>query len=92
MACLGENVQGITVELERLELGAFTPRLAFDEGWIKELAEDIKRNGLLKPVIARPHPQKPGFFQVVDGEHRVRALRLLGEKVRARGGPPAFRR
>ncbi|MEM2597725.1 MAG: ParB/RepB/Spo0J family partition protein [Thermofilum sp.] len=75
MAQLSEST---VIGLDRLELGAFTPRLAFDEGWIEELAEDIRRNGQLKPIIVRPHPSKPGFYQVVDGEHRVRALRLLG--------------
>jgi len=71
-------VSVVDVELERLELGAFTPRLSFDESWIRELAEDIERNGQLKPILVRPHPSKPGFYQVVDGEHRVRALKLLG--------------
>jgi ParB family chromosome partitioning protein len=75
---LGEEVSVVTVELERLELGAFTPRLSFDEAWIRELAQDIERNGQLKPILVRPHPAKHGFFQVVDGEHRVRALKLLG--------------
>lgn len=80
---LGE-VSAVLVDLGRIELGAFTPRLSFDEDWIKELADDIKRNGLLKPIIVRPHPSKPGFYQCIDGEHRVRALKLLGEtQVRA---------
>jgi ParB family chromosome partitioning protein len=78
---LAEEVSVVTVELERLELGAFTPRLSFDEAWIGELAEDIERNGQLKPIIVRPHPKKSGTYQVVDGEHRVRALRLLGRTV-----------
>jgi len=72
------------LNIESIELGAFTPRLSFDEAWIRELAEDIKRNGQLKPVIVRPHPTKPGFYQCVDGEHRIRALKLLGKtQVRA---------
>ena len=80
---MGE-VSAVLLSLKSLELGAFTPRLAFDESWIKELAEDISRNGLLKPIIVRPHPSKPGVYQVVDGEHRVRALKLLGKtQVRA---------
>lgn len=73
------EVSVVVVGLDRLELDVFTPRLSFDEGWIRELAEDIKRNGQLKPIIVRPHPSKPGLYQVVDGEHMVRALRLLGE-------------
>lgn len=68
------------IELDRLEMGSLTPRLSFDEGWVRELAEDIGRNGQIKPIIVRPHPSKPGFYQVVDGEHRVRAMMLLGEK------------
>jgi len=41
------------------------------------LTESIEREGQLKPIIVRPHPSKPDFYQVV-GEHRIRALRKLG--------------
>lgn len=76
---MGEEVSVVTIELNKLELGVFTPRLSFDDSWIKDLAEDISQNGQLKPIIVRLHPLKPNTYQVVDGEHRVRALKLLNK-------------
>lgn len=52
----------VSVELDRLILGVFMPRLSIDERWVGELAEDIKHNGLLKPVIVREAPEKPGYY------------------------------
>lgn len=54
------------------------PRNYFDEGKIKELAESIKKQGLLAPILVTP--TKEGKFQIVHGERRFRACRLLGLK------------
>lgn len=67
--------------LEQLETDVFSPRKAFSEGYISELAESIEQEGQLKPIIVRSHPSKPNCYQVVDGEHRIRALRKLGRSV-----------
>jgi ParB family chromosome partitioning protein len=66
------------LSLNQLELGVFTPRLQADSRYIDELAEDMQLNGQQKPIICRPHPEKPEIYQVVDGEYRVRAARKLG--------------
>lgn len=71
----------INIRLATLETGVFSPRKAFSQRYIEELAEDIEREGQLKPIIVRPHPEKPNVYQVVDGEHRVRALRKLGRSL-----------
>jgi len=68
----------VNLGLELLETDVFSPRKAFSEGYIEELAESIEREGQLKPIIVRPHPSKPNCYQVVDGEHRIHALRKLG--------------
>jgi len=58
------------------------PRNYFDEGKIKELAESIKKQGLLQPILVTP--TKEGNFQIVHGERRYRACGLLGlETIRA---------
>ena len=67
------------ISISALELGVFSPRMQFDPTYITELAEDIKAEGQLKPIMVRPHPTEPNRYQAVDGEHRVRALRKLGE-------------
>jgi len=67
------------IEIKNLELGVFSPRMQFDPTYIAKLAEDIEAEGQLKPIMVRPHPKQPEKYQVVDGEHRVRALQKLGK-------------
>ena len=75
------EVLTVNLKLEQLETDVFSPRKAFSEGYIEELAESIQREGQLKPIIVRAHPTKPNVYQVIDGEHRIRALRKLGREV-----------
>ncbi len=75
------EVLTVNLELEQLEMDVFSPRKAFSEGYIEELAESIEREGQLKPIIVRAHPTRPNVYQVIDGEHRIRALRKLGRSV-----------
>lgn len=44
------------IRLESLETAVFSPRKNFSMRYIDELAEDIEREGQLKPIIVRPHP------------------------------------
>ncbi len=55
------------------------PRKEFDEDSITELAADIKRNGLIQPIVVKHHPDRPGNYLVVTGERRLRAVQKLGE-------------
>lgn len=45
-----------------------------------KLIGNIKKTGLYEPLIVRPHPQKEGYFQIINGHHRCRALGELGYK------------
>jgi ParB family chromosome partitioning protein len=49
------------------------PRKTFDEEAISELAESIRAQGILTPILARPDPAMPGSFQIIAGERRWRA-------------------
>jgi len=51
------------------------PRREFDEEALRELAESIKRHGLLQPIIVRP---KNGNYELVVGERRLKACKLIG--------------
>mgnify|MGYP002344253584 CR=1 FL=1 len=53
----------------------FQPRLGFAEESLEELAQSIRTYGLLQPVLVRP---LDGSFQLVAGERRLRACKLLG--------------
>lgn len=78
------EVSTVNLELEQLETDVFSPRKTFSENYVEELAESIEQEGQLKPIIVRVHPTKPNVYQVIDGEHRIRALRKLGHsEVRA---------
>lgn len=51
------------------------PRKVFDEEALKELAESIKNQGLLQPLVVR---EFEGNYQIVVGERRWRASQLAG--------------
>jgi ParB family chromosome partitioning protein len=54
------------------------PRKNFDDKSLKELASSIKQHGLLEPILVRPVGN--GRFQIVLGERRFRACKLLDLK------------
>lgn len=66
------------IPLERIEVAAQV-RTEFDEASIAELAADIEAHGLLQPVLANPIGDEK--YRLVCGERRLRAIRLLGQKV-----------
>ena len=51
------------------------PRKAFDDNSLRDLAQSLKRSGVLQPVIVRRHGQQ---FQIVVGERRWRAAGMAG--------------
>ncbi len=53
----------------------FQPRRHFDEQQIKELADSIRENGLVQPLVVR---QVDGKFELIAGERRLRAVTSLG--------------
>lgn len=52
------------------------PRMRFDYDELEGLAQSIRQNGILQPVTVRPLPD--GKFELVSGERRLRAARLVG--------------
>lgn len=57
---------------------SLNPRKTFDDEAIAELAASIAANGLLQNLVVRP--AKNGFYQIVAGERRFRAIRYLEER------------
>jgi len=66
----------IDVELDKIIENPFQPRTYFNENDLKELAASIKELGIIQPITLRKlaHNQ----FQIVSGERRFRASKLLG--------------
>jgi len=63
--------------LERIRPSPFQPRKDFSPEALQELADSIKEQGIIQPLIVRP---RNGFFELIAGERRWRAAQLLGLK------------
>ena len=74
-AASGEGVSRIPLAL--VDPNPFQPRVEFGEDEILELAESIRKQGLLQPITVRKHQDR---YQIIAGERRVRACRLLGDE------------
>lgn len=66
----------IELELDKIEVNPFQPRTYFDEEALNELAESIKVLGVIQPITVRR--LENNTFQLVSGERRFRASKLLG--------------
>jgi ParB family chromosome partitioning protein len=66
-----------SLNLKRLHTGRYQPRTRMDEGALYELAESIKSQGVMQPVLVRPLAGGADY-EIIAGERRVRAARLAG--------------
>ena len=66
------------VPLDRIVPNRYQPRQAFESGELAQLAESVKRNGVLQPVLVRR--KADGLFELIAGERRYRAARQAGLK------------
>ena len=68
-----------TLKLTQLQPGKYQPRTRMDEGSLYELAESIKSQGIMQPILVRPL-QPPGSerYEIIAGERRFRAAKLAG--------------
>ncbi len=62
--------------LAQLQPGRYQPRTRMDEGSLNELAESIKSQGIMQPVLVRP--LTGGRYEIIAGERRFRAAALAG--------------
>ena len=64
------------VPVEFLHPGRLQPRRHFDEESLSALAESIRENGVLQPILVRRDPGQPDAFEIVAGERRWRAAQI----------------
>ena len=74
------NIVGNILELELnlIEVNPYQPRTYFDEESLRELAGSIKELGVIQPITVRKTGDNK--FQLVSGERRFRASKLIGNK------------
>jgi ParB family chromosome partitioning protein len=63
--------------LTALRPGVYQPRTRMDEGSLYELAQSIKSQGVMQPILVRPVAE-PGQYEIIAGERRFRAAQLAG--------------
>ncbi len=61
--------------VEQIQRGKFQPRQHFDQQALQELAESIKAQGIVQPLVVRP---EGAHYELVAGERRWRAAQLAG--------------
>lgn len=68
----------VELELDAIEVNPFQPRTSFNEESLRELASSIRELGVIQPITVR----KLGYnqYQLVSGERRFRASKLVGLK------------
>jgi len=67
-----------TIAIDRIRAGKFQPRTRMDETALNELAESIREQGVMQPILVRP--VEGGRFEIVAGERRWRAAQRAGLK------------
>jgi len=87
----GNTQAPATLPIAQLQAGRYQPRTRMDEGALGELADSIRTQGVMQPVLVRPlhaikgkpSPKKNadkqyGKYEIIAGERRVRAAQLAG--------------
>ncbi len=69
-----------TLMLTDLVAGQYQPRTRMDEGALYELAESIKAQGIMQPILVRrlSSGANDGKYEIIAGERRFRAAKLAG--------------
>ena len=69
-----------SLPLSEMVPGMYQPRTRMDEGALYELAESIKAQGIMQPILVRKLSDGPnaGKYEIIAGERRFRASRLAG--------------
>jgi ParB family chromosome partitioning protein len=68
--------EGLTeLDIDRIQRGKYQPRQVFDAESLQELADSIRAQGIVQPIVVRP---EGNHFELVAGERRWRAAQLAG--------------
>lgn len=75
-ASTAAGVEGVgEIDIDRIQRGRYQPRQVFDAEALQELADSIRAQGVVQPIVVRPEGD---HFELVAGERRWRAAQLAG--------------
>jgi len=63
------------LDIDRIQRGKYQPRQHFDQQSLQELADSIRSQGIVQPIVVRPEGD---HFELVAGERRWRAAQIAG--------------
>lgn len=69
-----------TLHVGKMRAGKYQPRSRMDEGALNELADSIRAQGIMQPILVRALNDDPGHYEIIAGERRFRAAQLAGLK------------
>jgi len=76
----GDTVSGgdmlRTMQIGQLQPGKYQPRTQMDQESLRQLADSIKAQGIMQPILVRPIASEK--FEIIAGERRWRAAQLAG--------------
>jgi ParB family chromosome partitioning protein len=80
VASAAESGTPMMMALDSMVAGMYQPRTRMDEGALYELAESIKAQGIMQPILVRRLDDGPnaGKYEIIAGERRFRASKLAG--------------
>jgi len=65
----------VELDIDRIQRGRYQPRQVFEPEALEELADSIRAQGIVQPIVVRP---EGNHFELVAGERRWRAAQLAG--------------
>lgn len=75
-SAVNNTSSAVTLNINDIEPNRDQPRKVFNEEALSELAESIRQNGVIQPLLVRPRAD--GSYQLIAGERRYRASRMAG--------------
>ena len=66
------------LDIEKIQPGQYQPRTQMDSASLEELAQSIKEQGLISPILVRPISKTK--YEIIAGERRYRAAKMAGLK------------
>lgn len=69
-----------SLPISRLKAGKYQPRTRMDEGALNELAQSIREQGVMQPILVRPTEGSSDgkVYEIIAGERRFRAAQMAG--------------
>lgn len=76
---VGSRIPGISLaSVEDIQVNQYQPRRDFDDRALDDLAQSIRSNGIIQPLVVRKTAL--GSYELIAGERRLRAAKLAGLK------------